>query len=187
MKHDTAIFRVKKFKSKIALIIEGVGLYFWGKLLIDTNGKINTNLEIIEQKYLFLGITLLLMISIMITLYNLFTAGDLILTNMSIINQNAKNGITHIDWRDINNIKTTDYNSKLLLYINTDFDVKYFSDISSRRKLNVLRKNTEKYQTPFVIELDRFLADNYDIAMTIKNFYRHYNTTQNVFFSLDFD
>jgi len=106
---------------------------------------------------------------------------------MTLINQNAKNGITHIDWHDIDEIRTVDYHNKLLLFINTDFDVKYFSDITSRRKLKILEKNTEKYQTPFVIELDRFLVDNYDIAMTIKEYHRQYNTTQNDFFSLDID
>ena len=140
-----------------------------------------------EQKYLFLGITSVLLIAIIITLFKLFTAENLILTEMTLINQNAKNGITHIDWRDITEIKMTDYNNKLLLFINTDSDVKYFADITSRKKLKILGNNTEKYHTPFVIELDRFLVDNYDIAMTIKEYHRQYNTTQNDFFSLDID
>ena len=93
-----------------------------------------------------------------------------------LINQNARNGVTHIDWADITDIKTSDYHEKLLIFIPTDYDVKYFTDIHSNRKFRRLEKYSTRYHTPYVIELDRFVADNYDIFSSIKNFYRKYQT-----------
>ena len=187
MNDEIIIFKAKKSIPRIALIIEGALLYLWGKHIITTDGKINPELDLMTQKYLFAGITILLLLSILITLVILLKKSDLVLTKISLINQNAQNDVTHIDWHDITEIKTAEYGKILLFFIDTEYDLKYFADISSRRKLSLLGKNTEKYGTPFAINLNRFVADNHEITTNIKEYFRKYKSVEKSFFTFDID
>ena len=168
----TTVFKSKKYFPKIALILEGVALYFWGKLIIDTNGRLDNSLAVMERKYLFTGISLLIFLAIIISVWFLFRQDSLILSENMLINQNAQNGVTHMNWQDIDMIKTSYFHRKLLIFINADLEIKYLSNIRNRKKLHILEKNTQRYKTPYVIDLNRFTGDKYDMGSTIKNYFR---------------